>query len=107
MIQYLHSPARVSSKVDFPEPDGPMMAIIDPGSAYPALGINCKYELVNSSVDSKLAYTTYNQEAVYVRPLLYPLEERLSSYNMSLYSSDHASEQRFYQACLLGEEAHL
>jgi hypothetical protein len=26
-------PANVSSRVDFPEPDGPMMAMIDPGSA--------------------------------------------------------------------------
>lgn len=29
------SPANVSSTVDFPDPDGPMMAIMDPGSAYP------------------------------------------------------------------------
>lgn len=29
-------PASVSSNVDFPLPDGPMIAIIEPGSAYPA-----------------------------------------------------------------------
>jgi hypothetical protein len=29
-------PARASSIVDLPDPLGPMIAIIDPGSAYPA-----------------------------------------------------------------------
>jgi hypothetical protein len=32
--------ANASSNVDFPEPLGPIMAIIDPGSAYPAAYIH-------------------------------------------------------------------
>lgn len=33
-------PAKASSKVDFPDPLGPIIAIIDPGSAYPAVNTN-------------------------------------------------------------------